>query len=236
MLERASVLQSFIIKEGNDVFKILIVEDEKPISDLIYLSLKSVGYECETAFDGMVASDMLLEKRYDLILLDIMLPEVNGYELMEFIKPMDMPVIFITAKGKLEDRVKGLKLGADDYIVKPFEIDELLARVESVLRRCNKGLDMITYEDVEIYVKAHQVKKVDKVIPLTEKEFKLLLLFIQNKNIALYRDEIYERVWEGEYKGDSRTIDLHIQRLRKKMGWEKKIVSIHRIGYMLEEV
>ena len=222
--------------KGKEVFRILIVEDEKPISDLILLSLKSAGYDCETAYDGMVASDMLIEKRYDLVLLDIMLPEVNGYELLEFIKPMNMPVIFITAKGKLEDRVKGLKLGADDYIVKPFEIDELLARVESVLRRCNKGIDVITYDDVVIYVKGHIVKKGDKVISLTDKEFKLLVVFIQNKNIAMYRDEIYERVWEGEYKDDSRTVDLHIQRLRKKMGWEKKIVSIHRIGYMLEEV
>lgn len=217
------------------MIKILIVEDEKPISNLIFLSLSSAGYECETAYDGMEASDKLLDKRYDLILLDIMLPKVNGYEVLEFVKPMDIPVIIISAKGKLEDRIKGLKLGADDYLTKPFEILELLARVESVLRRCHKSSDIIEYEDVSINLKGHLVKKADEVINLTEKEFNLLVLFIQNKNVALYREQIYERVWEGEYKGDTRTVDLHIQRLRKKMGWEKKIISIHKIGYMLEE-
>lgn len=217
------------------MIKILIVEDEKPISDLIVLSLCSSGYECDTAYDGMEASDKLVENIYDLVLLDIMLPQVDGYELMEFIKPMDIPVIFISAKGKLEDKVKGLKLGADDYLVKPFEVLELLARVESVLRRYHKMSENLEYEDVIIDTKAHSIKKGGKPITLTEKEYKLLVFFIENKNIALFREQIYERVWDGEYKDDTRTVDLHIQRLRKKMGWEKKIVSVHKIGYRLEE-
>lgn len=217
------------------MIKILIVEDEKSISDLIVLSLCSAGYECDTAYDGMEASDKLVENIYDLVLLDIMLPQVDGYELLEFIKPMNIPVIFISAKGKLEDKVKGLKLGADDYLVKPFEVLELLARVESVLRRYHKMSEFIEYEDIIIDTKAHSVKKDNKQIVLTEKEYKLLVFFIENKNIALFREQIYERVWEGEYKDDTRTVDLHIQRLRKKMGWEKKIISVHKVGYRLEE-
>lgn len=130
--------------------KILIVEDEKPIADLMRISLRTSGYECEVAYDGMEASDRLLEKRYDLVLLDIMLPKVDGYELINFIKPMEIPVIFVSAKGKVEDRVKGLKTGADDYITKPFEVIELVARVDSVLRRYHKTLDIIEYEDLVI--------------------------------------------------------------------------------------
>ena len=183
----------------------------------------------------MEASDKLVENIYDLVLLDIMLPQVDGYELLEFIKPMNIPVIFISAKGKLEDKVKGLKLGADDYLVKPFEVLELLARVESVLRRYHKMSEYIEYEDIIIDTKAHSVKKDNKQIILTEKEYKLRVFFIENKNIALFREQIYERVSEGEYKDDTRTVDLHIQRLRKKMGWEKKIISVHKVGYRLEE-
>lgn len=216
------------------MYKILIVEDEKPIADLIMISLRTSGYECETAYDGMQASDKLLEKRYDLIILDIMLPKVDGYELMNFIKPMRIPVVFVSAKGKVEDRVKGLKIGADDYITKPFEVIELLARVESVLRRYHKTNDVIKYEDLVIDQKAHVVEKGGEEVYLTAKEYQLLLFFIENNNIALFRDQIYERVWEGELKDNSRTVDLHIQRLRKKLSWEKKIVSIPKVGYRLE--
>ncbi|WP_041701413.1 response regulator transcription factor [Gottschalkia acidurici] len=213
---------------------ILIVEDEKPISDLIALSLSSSGYICDMAYDGMEASDKLLEKRYDLILLDIMLPEVDGYELIEFIKHMDIPVIFLSAKGRLEDKIKGFKLGADDYLTKPFEVLELLARVEAVLRRFHKVSNKVEFEDVIVDTKAHMIKKGQKEIILTEKEYRLLIFFIENKNMAMFREQIYERVWEGEYQENSRTVDLHIQRLRKKMGWEKKIVSVHKVGYRLE--
>ncbi|MEL7624092.1 MAG: response regulator transcription factor [Clostridiales bacterium] len=216
------------------MIRILIVEDEKPISDLIRLNLQSAGYFCDCAFDGMAAAHKIEENRYELILLDIMLPEVNGYELMSYIQPYGTPVIFLTAKGRVEDRVKGLKLGADDYLVKPFEIIELLARVETVLRRYNLNQRMIEVDDLVIDTGSRTVKKAGKEISLTKKEYELLLFFIRNKNIALFRDKIYEKIWESDYMGDSRTVDLHVQRLRKKLGWEQKIASVYKVGYRLE--
>ena len=216
------------------MIKILIVEDEKPINDLVYMNLSEVGYDCKCAYDGIQAADILESERFDLILLDIMLPEVSGYELMEYIKPLEMPVIFLTAKGSVEDRVKGLKLGADDYLVKPFEIVELLARVESILRRAGKTQTVITLDDVTIDTRSRTVKRGSREIMLTMKEYELLLLFARNRNIALFRETLYERVWESDYMGDSRTVDLHVQRLRKKLHWEEKIRAIYKVGYRLE--
>ncbi len=213
---------------------ILVVEDEIPISNLISMNLRENGYCCDVANDGMKAADLIEENAYDLILLDIMLPHVSGYELMEYIRPLNVPVIFITAKNDVADRVKGLHLGADDYIVKPFEIVELLARVEAVLRRYNKGESKIEIGDVEINTQSRSVKKDGRQVDLTMKEYELLLLFIRNKNIALFRETIFERVWQSEYLGDTRTVDLHVQRLRKKLGWEKLIVAVYKVGYRLE--
>ena len=175
------------------MIRILIVEDEKPISDLIRMNLFEAGYFCDCAFDGMTAVNMLDENRYDLILLDILLPEVDGYEVMEYVKPLNIPVIFLTAKASVEDRVKGLKLGADDYLVKPFEIVELLARVEAVLRRYNLSQSIIEIGDITIDTKARIVKRENQEILLTKKEYELLIFFINNKNIALFRDKIYEK-------------------------------------------
>lgn len=216
------------------MIKILIVEDEKPINDLIEMNLTEAGYSCKCAYDGMEAADIIENERFDLILLDIMLPKVNGYELLEYIKPLEMPVIFLTAKGSLEDRVKGLKLGADDYLVKPFEIVELLARVETLLRRMGKTQTEFTIDDVTVDTRSHTVKRGSREIPLTNKEYELLLLFVRNRNIALFRESLYERVWESDYMGDSRTVDLHVQRLRKKLHWEDKIKAIYKVGYRLE--
>lgn len=214
--------------------KVLIVEDEEPISNLIKINLVSEGYMCKCAFNGIDAANIIEDEKFDLILLDIMLPGIDGYELLEYIKPFKTPVIFITAKGTVENRIKGLKLGADDYIVKPFQIGELLARIEAVLRRVN-GPDKI-YEvlGVKINPSSRSVIKDGNHIELTVKEFDLLLELIRNKNIALYRNQLYERVWQEDFMGDTRTIDLHIQRLRKKLGWENHIKTVFRIGYRLE--
>lgn len=151
----------------------------------------------------------------DLVLLDIMLPGASGYDVLEYIKPLKIPVIFITAKNSLNDRVMGLKMGAEDYIVKPFEIVELLARIEVVLRRYNKLNTTITVRDLVIDTVAMSVTKNGKEIPLTNKEYELLLLFAQNPGVALYRETIYERIWGGDYPCDSRTVALHVQRMRK---------------------
>ncbi len=213
---------------------ILIVEDEKKISDLIRINLTDAGYRCTCVYDGLQAADSLGNETFDLILLDIMLPEVDGYELIEYIRPLNIPVIVVTAKSDIADKVKGLKLGADDYLTKPFEIVELLARVETVLRRYHKNDQYIELYDVSIDTLSRIVKKGGKTINLTVKEYQLLLLFIQNRNIALFRDQIYKNVWDESYMGDSRTVDLHVQRLRKKLGWEDKITAVYKIGYRLE--
>lgn len=214
--------------------KVLIVEDEKAISDLIEMSLSSAGYQCECAYEGFEAADKIEKNTYDLILLDIMLPGLNGYELMEYIRQTEMPAIFITARHEVKDIVKGLKLGADDYIVKPFEIVELLARIETVLRRFYKAENLLRLGNITIDSGSMVVKKDGRIIDLTVKEFKLLLLFVRNKNIALFRETLYEKVWETEYMGDTRTVDLHVLRLRKKLGWEDKIKAIYKVGYRLE--
>ena len=214
--------------------KILVVEDERAISDFIAMNLRSAGYSCKQVFNGMAAADIIESSSFDLILLDIMLPEISGFELMEYISPLGIPVIFITARSNIEDKVRGLKLGADDYLVKPFEIVELLARVESVLRRAGKLERTITVDDVVIDTQSMSVKKSGEVIELTNKEYGLLLLFVRNIGIALFRETLYEKVWESDYMGDTRTVDLHVQRLRKKLGWEDKIKAVYKVGYRME--
>lgn len=214
--------------------KILIAEDEEPIANLIRMNLKKAGYACECAYDGQEAADRMEEGHYDLLLLDIMLPKINGYELMEYAKSIQLPVIFITAMDSTENKVKGLKMGAEDYLAKSFEIVELLARVEAVLRRCNKIGRMLHILDVDIDLSSRTVMQDNQQILLTLKEYELLLFFARNPNIALYREVIYEQVWEKEYTGDSRTVDLHVQRLKKKLGWDKHICAVYKIGYRLE--
>ena len=143
-------------------------------------------------------------------------------------------MIFLTAKGSVADRVQGLRAGADDYLVKPFEIVELLARVETVLRRAGKTKDRLQIGDVTIDESSMQVTKAGQPVSLTKKEYELLLLFARNQNMALFRETIYERVWDGEYTGDSRTVDLHVQRLRKKLGWQDRLSAVYKVGYRLE--
>lgn len=216
------------------MLKILIAEDEEPIANLIRMNLKKAGYECECAFDGEEAANRMENGRFDLLLLDIMLPKINGYELMDYAKLLNLPVIFITAMDSTDNKVKGLKMGAEDYISKPFEIVELLARVETVLRRYNKIGKLIRILDVEIDLSSRVVLQNGKQVLLTLKEYELLLFLARNPNIALYREVIYEQVWEKEYTGEGRTVDLHIQRLKKKLGWENHISAIYKVGYRLE--
>ncbi len=216
------------------MIKILIVDDEKPICDLIEMNLSAAGYSCVAVQDGLAAIDAVEKNTFDLVLLDIMLPGADGYDVMEYIRPFKVPVIFISAKHEVKDRVKGLKLGADDYLIKPFDVAELSARVEAVLRRYNKTDKVIALGDVAIDVEARRVTKDGSPVPLTSKEFDLMLLFVENRNIALFRENLYERVWDDEYFANSRTLDLHVQRLRRKMGWEKNLVAVYKVGYRLE--
>lgn len=217
------------------MYKVLIVEDEEAISNLIKINLETEGYECVCAYDGIQGADYIEETCFDLVLLDIMLPEIDGYELLEYIKPFEIPVIFLTAKGAVNDRIKGLKLGADDYIVKPFQVGELLARVEAVLRRYGKLKQKLFFENVEIDLESRTVKKDGNIVDLTVKEFNLLVVLVENKNVALYRERLYEKVWGEMLMTDTRTLDSHIQRLRRKLGWDRQIKTVFRIGYRLEE-
>jgi DNA-binding response OmpR family regulator len=215
--------------------RILVVEDDEAIANLIKINLTAEGYHCMCAYDGKQGADYIEKESFDLILLDIMLPEINGYELLEYIKPIGTPVIFLTAKSGVDDRIKGLKLGADDYIVKPFQIGELIARVEALLRRYGKINKRIVFANVEIDMVSRTVRKSGKPVDLTVKEFDLLVELIQNKNVALYRERLYEKVWGEKYEGETRTLDSHIQRLRKKLDWDKYIKTVFRIGYRLED-
>ena len=213
---------------------VLIVEDEKPIADLIRLSLTKEGFCCTCAQDGAQAADLLERNTYDLILLDVMLPEVDGFELMEYIRPLEIPVIFLTAKGALADRVKGLRLGAEDYIVKPFEVVELLARVDVVLRRYQKRDAVLEVGGLRIDTGSMQVWRDGEEISLTKTEYELLLLFARHPRRAMYRETIYERVWGGDYPFGSKAVDLHVQRLRRKVGWENQLKAVNKVGYRLE--
>lgn len=216
------------------MIKILIVDDEKPICDLIDINLTAAGYHCKAVQDGLEAIELIEKDNYDLILLDVMLPGADGYGIMEYIRPLKVPVIFITAKHEVKDRVKGLRLGAEDYLVKPFDVVELVARVEVVLRRFNKAQKLLQAGDVVVDVEARKVTRQGTPVVLTNKEYGLLVLFIQNKNVALFKETLYEKVWGDEYIPDSRTLELHVQRLRKKMGWEHNLVAVYKVGYRLE--
>lgn len=217
------------------MISILIVEDDRAISELVRINLEDAGYQCTCAYDGISAANILETERFELAIFDIMLPGADGYELLEYVKPLELPVIFLTAKGEVTDKVKGLRLGAEDYLTKPFEIMELLARVETVLRRYHKSETTLHFQDVTVDTSSRSVEKAGEKINLTAKEYELLLLFLRNKNIALFRERIYECVWREEYMGDSRTVDLHVQRLRRKLHWEAYLKAVYKIGYRLED-
>lgn len=214
--------------------KILIVEDDEAINNLIANTLRQEMYDCYSASTGKEGADMFEQRQYDLVLLDLMLPEINGYELLEFIKPTDTPVIIISAMGQVQDRIKGLRMGADDYLAKPFQIGELLARVESVLRRAGRQTDEYTYKDIVVNTSSRTVLLKGVPVELTMKEFDLLVVLLQHKNVALSRCYLYESVWEGEYTGETRTLDNHIQRLRRKLDLNDNIQTVFRIGYRLK--
>lgn len=211
---------------------ILIVEDEYTINELIRRNLQLVGHTCICVYDGKAALEEMHKDGYDLILLDVMLPELDGFSLLE--RENRTPTIFLTAKDSLTDRMKGFSLGADDYIIKPFEMLELTARVEAVLRRTKKDTRVFELENIRVEFDGHLVYRNGQTVDLTPKEYELLEVLIKNRNIALSRDKLLELVWEYDFEGDSRTVDVHIQKLRKKLGWEACIKTVYKLGYRLE--
>ena len=214
--------------------KILIVEDDQTISKLIAASLSISGYESVPCFDGNEAVHMVRNEEFDLILLDIMLPGLDGFQVMEKSRETGTPVIFLTAMGDVSDRVKGLKSGAEDYIVKPFEPLELLARIEIVLRRFNREQKNLSFRDITVNMEERSVRRGSEIIDLTPKEYDLLVLFLKHQNVALSRDKILMDVWECSANIETRTVDNHVQRLRKKLGLEDCLKTVFKVGYRLE--
>lgn len=212
--------------------EILVVEDETPINTLIKKNLELVGHRCSSAYDGQAAVELIAQHDYDLILLDVMLPGLDGFEVFEKIR--GVPTIFLTAKSSLSDRLKGLTMGADDYLTKPFEMLELLARVDAVLRRTKKKANFFAIDNVTVHFDSRQVFLNGNVIECTPKEFDLLEALVVNRNIALSREKLLSLAWGYDYEGDSRTVDVHIQKLRKKLGLEDRIITIYKLGYRLE--
>ena len=216
--------------------KILVVDDDKNICELLRLYLVKEGYNVTMVHDGSAALTEFDKLHPDLVLLDVMMPVMDGWEVCRKIRAKDnTPIIMLTAKGETYDKVLGLELGADDYIVKPFEPAELIARVEAVLRRTGRGSLLFTAWDVAVDTAACRVTRASSPVQLTPKEYDLLLILLRNRGSVLYRDYLYETVWgEDEMLDNTRTLDTYIQRLRRKLGWEDRITTIHRVGYRLE--
>ena len=216
--------------------KILIVEDEEAIAKMIAMNLKVANYEVQIYYNGLEAAEaMPLDHEYDLALLDVMLPGMDGFELLEVMKKYEIPVIFLTAKDDLGSKIQGLKGGAEDYIVKPFEVLELMVRMEKVLARTEKIHKVIKILNMEINFEEHTVRQNGQEIPLKPKEFELLAVLARNKNIAVSRENLLKMVWGMDYLGETRTVDVHIGQLRKKLGLGNHIKTISKMGYRLEE-
>ncbi|MCI8615562.1 MAG: response regulator transcription factor [Lachnospiraceae bacterium] len=224
--------------------EILIVEDELSINELIRRNLSLTGHHCTQAFDGLSAVKLLENKRppacdpvysnkgFDLIVLDIMLPGLDGYQVYE--RALGIPTIFLTAKSELTDKLRGLAMGADDYLTKPFQMLELAARVEAVLRRTKKGEAEFVMGDLKCDFNSHQVFLNGTAVECTPKEYELLEVLIRNRNIALSREKLLDMVWGYDFEGGTRTVDVHIQRLRHKLHLENNIRTVYKPGYRLE--
>lgn len=212
--------------------RILVVEDEEAILNLVAMTLEMVGFTVLQASNGRDGLRMIATEQVSLVILDVMLPDRDGFELLPHAIKKGISVIFLTARDSMADKVKGLNLGADDYIAKPFEGLELVARVRAVLRR--KGRETVEgFDDIEVNISERLVYKSGQVVDMTPKEFELLVLLLENRNIALSREKILELVWGYEFEGTTRTVDVHIQRLRSKLQTEK-IKTVFKIGYRLE--
>ena len=216
------------------MIRICIVEDEENIARMISASLSMVEYEAIICQDGQNAVNTILSQEFDLVLLDVMLPGMDGFSVLQHIRNKGIPVIFLTARQNIDDKVRGLRMGAEDYIVKPFEVAELLARIEVVLRRNRKTKSVLEYEEISVDLERHIVRKSGAPISLTPKEFDMLVLFIHNPDMALTREHLLANVWGYAFQGETRTVDTHIQQLRKKLGLQNRLITIPKLGYRLE--
>ena len=221
--------------------RILVVEDSKDLNYLIVKTLKKSGYSVDGCYDGEEAKDYLVGTEYDAILLDVMMPKLDGYSLLRQMreKGMDTPVLFLTAKDSIADRVKGLDLGADDYLVKPFDFEELLARIRVMTRkRSGNRSNLFQYLDFSVDVQKRIVTRDGKEISLIPKEFTILEHLIRNQGVVLSREQLEDKIWNYEYSGNSNNIDVYMSRLRKKIDGESSVKLIHTIrgvGWVLKK-
>lgn len=216
------------------MIQILIVEDDCNIVRMLEAALSIVGYQSSVCKDGCSAVEKIRAEKFDLVLLDVMLPGMDGFQVIEQIDAAAVPVIFLTARQDVADRVRGLKLGAEDYMVKPFEAVELLARIEVVLRRFHHGAKVLQYENITVNLDEHTVRQAGELVPMTPKEFDVLVFFMQNLDVALTRERLLAHVWGYEFAGETRTVDIHVQQVRRKLHLQSKLVTVPKLGYRLE--
>ncbi len=215
---------------------IFILEDEEAIGNMIAMNLRVAGHEPVLFADGLAAERSLPgDHFYDLAILDVMVPGRDGFQLLEALRPYGIPALFLTARDDISSKLKGLTGGAEDYMVKPFEVLELLVRVDKILARASRGEPILRVLDLEISQEEHRVRKAGKEVPLKPMEFALLVALAKNKNIAVSREDLIGLVWGSGYLGETRTVDVHIGQLRKKLGLHEAIKTIPKLGYRLEE-
>ena len=214
---------------------ILVVDDDPEIVRAIAILLEKEGYQVLKAYNGMEALEQAVNPALRLIVIDVMMPRLDGLSaVMKIREKRNLPIIVLSAKSEDSDKVLGLSMGADDYIAKPFEALELLARVEVALRRRGKGREVLEYRGIQQDLSSHTVTLNGKPVALSPKEFELLRVFLQNQDLALSRDKLLSLVWGYDFAGETRTVDIHVQRLRQKLGLSGKLVTLPRIGYRLE--
>ena len=216
--------------------RILVVEDDEAISRVIIKNLISTGYAATPIYDGKEAAELLeRDADFDLALLDIMLPGIDGFALMEYMKHHDIPVIYLTAKSDIDSKIQGLRDGAEDYIVKPFEVLELLVRIEKVLERTGRARRVLTFRELSVDLDRHIVRENGREVPLKPMEFALLSVFLKNRNRILSRDRLLDMVWGTDFAGETRTVDVHVANLRRKLAGCRAIRTIPKAGYLFED-
>lgn len=219
----------------NNLKRILVAEDDIAIADLIRMNLEMVGYDVNVVNDGIEALSKIQEEDFALVILDVMLPSVDGFEIIKKIDTRNNSIIFLTARNELKDKLKGLKEGADDYITKPFEPLELLARVEAVIRRNKTYDEILNFKHIVLNESKRVIIINEREVELTPKEFELFVYLLKNKNIAISRTQLIEQIWGYDFEGETRTIDMHIQKIRKKLDLKENLKTIYKFGYRLEE-
>lgn len=219
------------------MYKILVIEDEENIASFINMELSYEGYKVDICIDGKEGLNKGIDEDYDLIILDLMLPTLNGLEVCRRLRKLkDTPIIMLTARDSVMDKVSGLQMGADDYLAKPFAIEELLARIESILRRVSKkdsNINILKFKDINIDIEARIVKYLNEEINLTTKEYELLLQLVKNQNKVLTRDYLLEHVWGYDYDAETNVVDVYIRHLRSKLKDSDYIHTVRGVGYVI---